>query len=399
MLSQRINPVSLDDVQAIRGKLYELLTVVILLGLLVGIIGSIVCSLIEIWIKSFPGILVIPGLVIIIIYLLYRVLYGGTDIEKSIELALMYRLTQGKLRIEPRTSYNITVKAGEDFDRAFSDDEKRELAKDWENAQRRGEPFHEFIADYYRQLIHYLFLLRVKKYGDDTLSGKAYYDWSRNLAAFIPVEKLTFDKLASSPKAEPLKENIFLAKDRNASERLFYLPKGMRIYTQRLKKGPEEKTEPEGFTVQLKRRRWKFLPIFATFSFTIYPKFSLSEKNTKHKRVLAKRSDETDINRIWMVEAKILVSVSFTWLYSFGRKFDYYYRWIVGLMNYLEAEFDINRYREYQLLRLVELMDDKIGRIRSDELEHIPHEESLAGQLQAINQKLELLLNLLPDKS
>ncbi len=125
----------------------------------------------------------------------------------------------------------------------------------------------------------------------------------------------------------------------------------------------------------------------------------LSEKNTKHKRVLAKRSDETDINRIWMVEAKILVSVSFTWLYSFGRKFDYYYRWIVGLMNYLEAEFDINRYREYQLLRLVELMDDKIGRIRSDELERIPHEESLAGQLQAINQKLELMLNLLPDKS
>ncbi|MBC8231978.1 hypothetical protein H8E77_20700 [bacterium] len=160
--------------KSIRGKLYELLTVVILLGLFVGIIGSIVCSLIKNWIKSFPGILVIPGLVIIIIYLLYRVLYGGTDIEKSIELVLMYRLTQGKLRIEPRTSYNITVKACEDFDMAFSDDEKRELAKDWENAQRRGEPFHEFIADYYRQQIHYLFLLRVKKFGRQV--SRLYYN-------------------------------------------------------------------------------------------------------------------------------------------------------------------------------------------------------------------------------
>ena len=100
-----------------------------------------------------------------------------------------------------------------------------------------------------------------------------------------------------------------------------------------------------------------------------------------------------------MIEAKIMVSVSFNWLYSFGRKFEYYYRWMVGLVNHLEAEFDINRYREYQLLRLVELMDDKIGCIDSDELERISHEESLVGQLQSINQNLELLLNRLPDRS
>lgn len=150
--------------------------------------------------------------------------------------------------------------------------------------------------------------------------------------------------------------------------------------------------------MQLKRRRWFFLPAFAKFSLTVYPKFTQSQ-STKDMRVLAKRSDETNRNRLWMIEAKILLSVSFNWFYSFGRKFEYYYRWIVGLMNHLEAEFDINRYREYQLLRLIELMDDKIGFIDSDELKRIPTEESLAGQLRAINQKLEMLLNKLSDSA
>ncbi|MBM3241086.1 hypothetical protein FJZ31_32785 [Candidatus Poribacteria bacterium] len=398
MLSQRVNPVSLDDVQEVRGKLYELLAVVILLGLLVGVIGSVICSLTENWIKSPVGISVIVGLILIIFYFLYRVLYGGTDIEKPIELVLMYCLTQGRFRIELRKSYNITEKARNAFDMAFSDEERRQLVRDWENAQVKKEPFEEFIADYYRQLIHYLFLIELKKYGAGTLSGDAYYDWSRDLAASIPAEKLTFNELASSSKAKPLKENIFLAKDKNTPDRLFYLPKGMRIYTQKLKKGREEEIEPKGFIVQLNRRRWRLLPKFAAFSLIIYPKFACRQ-STKNMRVLAKRSDETNPERIWMIEAKIMVSVSFNWLYSFGRKFEYYYHWIVGLVNHLEAEFDINRYREYQLLRLVELMDDKIGQIKSDELERIPREESLVGQLQAINEKLELVLNRLPDKS
>ena len=82
----------------------------------------------------------------------------------------MYRLTQGRFRIEPRESYNITEKARNAFDMAFSDEERRQLVKEWESAQTIAEPFHEFIADYYRQLIHYLFLMELKDYGDKTLS-------------------------------------------------------------------------------------------------------------------------------------------------------------------------------------------------------------------------------------
>lgn len=65
-------------------------------------------------------------------------------------------------------------------------------------------------------------------------------DWRRDITANIPIEKLTFSKLASSRKSEPLKENIFLVNDRDAPNRQFYLPKGMRIYTKKLKKGKKK---------------------------------------------------------------------------------------------------------------------------------------------------------------
>ena len=294
--------------------------------------------------------------------------------ETRIEIVLPYLLTGQKARAEigGRSSYPVTKLAGEAWRAAFPQGMP---------TAGRGGPLTLRILPEHMELVRYLLLAYLARFGKRQKPGVAAHGWLRL--------KMSLCDVPWSELPSVLRDNRYARARGTATPQPIVLPEGTTI---------------EGFDkgeviLQLRwepPRRWPGrlpglglrLPGAQVTVHWLGPLSEVRSYDKRYEHVTARLPDLSPSTEIHVVTTRLIVSIESRW--NFLESVSRFCDWGLNLARYWQEQMDYWTWYEGYLRRQIDYLDWKIGYIRRGE------EPSLAKRLRRIDERLARLEARLP---
>ena len=370
-MRRRKSPYSqIETLHRSRGELVTLVLVTVGLGVLLNLIASalyqIVCPQPEPSNARWPVLVVFVVAVLLaaaLAALAIRLLYHRTESQRAfIDIWLPYHWpASGRPGIALRRSYQVTSHARRAFAHRYPQKapQTEELAAAWNKALAQDIPFQHFIAPINAQLIQYLLLCVLHRYGDDSLGPEAAYGWWK---VDLPARRLAMDDLPP-----PLRDNPFLRADQKPEEWQLWWPQQVKLKVTTDTTG--------GWSWRLVHDRFGQVEIQA------YPQLLVAGKESQPMRVFLQRLKLHRGSQLYVVGTRLEAVARSRW--AFLSASEPFHDWATGLISYLEEALDWGRFLATRPDRLITDLDWKMG--------WVPEGTSLFDKLQEIEGRLERL--------
>ncbi len=367
-MRRRRSPYSqIETIRRSRGELMALVLVTVALGMLLNLMASVLyqvlCPQPELSNVRWPVVVAAVLLALALVVVAVRFLYYRAESQRAfIDIWLPYHWpASARPGMAQRRSYQVTIHAQRAFARRYPKNapQTRAFATAWRKALAQDTPFQHFIAPVNAQLIQYLLLCVLHRYGDDSLSPEAVYGWWK---VDLPARQLTMDDLPP-----PLRDNPFLRADQRPEEWRLWWPQQVEIRSETDDKG--------GWSWRLVHDRFGQVEVQA------YPQLLVAGKDSQPMRVFLQRLKLHRDSRLYVVGTRLEAVARFRW--AFLSASEPFHDWASGLLSYLEEALDWGRFLATRPNRLITDLDWKMG--------WVPVETSVWEKLEEIEARLEEL--------
>ena len=353
-----------------REELVTLGLVTVALGLLLNLIASalyqIVCPQPEPSSTQWLVLVVALLLTLVLVLVIAWRFYHRTESQHvPIEIWLSYHWpASARPGVAQRRSYQVTIYARQAFAHRYPKNapQTKAFATAWSEALAQNVPFQRFIAPVNAQLIQYLLLCVLHRYGDDSLGPEAACGWWR---VDLPARQLTMDDLPI-----PLRDNPFLRADQRPEAWRLWWPQQVEIRS--------ETDDEGGWSWQLVHDRFGRVEIQA------YPQLLVAGRESQPMRVFLQRLKLQRGSQLYVVGTRLEAAARFRW--TFLPASEPFHDWATNLLSYLEEALDWGHFLANRPARLITDLDWKMG--------WVPEGTSLFDKLQEIEGRLERWLAL-----
>jgi hypothetical protein len=359
-MRRRRSPYSLiEDVRRSRGEVLALVLVTVVLGLLLGLFtDGLVGMLQQVLTPSGWRVVVVgAGLLTALLTLTAAWLFHGrAESQRAcIDLWLPYHFPQsGRPTIASNSAYQPPRHARRAFMHRYRSNapELKAFLEAHDDAQARGQPFQDFIADDHLALTQCLALYVLHRYADKSLGFEAPYGWwGTDLAS----QRLSMDDLPA-----PLCDNPFLRADQSADEWRLLLP--------------------EGVTFEATDRRWELRHRrYGDVTIRWHPELAAAGRHSQPYQALMHRMTLDEGSQLYVIGTRIEALVHLRW--TLLPASEPFHRWATGLLARLEEALDFRYFIDTLPGRIVRNLDWKIG--------WVPEGSSIVEMLQTIEGRLD----------
>lgn len=361
-MRRRHSPYSMiKQVRRSRGEVLALVLITVVLGLLLGLFTEGLATVLQdalsppVW----RALVVVAGTLTALLTLTAAWLFHArAETQRAcINLWLPYHFPQsGRATIASSTAYQPPRHARRAFARRYrpNSPELKAFLQAYDDAQARGQPFQQFIANDHCALGQCLALYVLHYYTNQSLGFEAPYGWwDTELASW----RLSMDDLPS-----PLRHNPFLRADQSVEEWRLLLPEHVSF-----------EATPHRWV--LRHRRYGHVTV------RWFPKLAVAGPRSQPYRALTNRMTLDERSRLYVVGTRLEAIARLRWtLLPASERF---HRWATGFLARLEEALDFRYFIDTLPARIVRDLDWKIG--------WVPQGSSIVDMLQTIEGRLEEL--------
>ncbi len=366
-MRRRRSPYSkIETIRRSRGELVALVLVTVALGTILNLLASGLYEALwpggetlgQQWLAFSVG-----ALITLTLTLGVALLYSRTESRRAlVEVWLPYHWpASGRPGVAQRRSYQVTVHARRAFARRYPKNapQTEAFATSWREAVTQGTPFQHFIASTNADLLQYLLLCVLHRYGEDSLGPEAAYGWWK---VDLPAKQLSVSDLPP-----PLCDNPFLHADQRPDEWRLWWPQTVDM---------ESETDREGgWLWRLTHRRFGQVKIRA------YPQLAVAGRKSQPMQVFLQRLKLHRGSQLVVVGTRLEAVAQIRWAFLPGS--EPFHDWATGLISYLEEALDWGYFLTMRPDRLIADLDWKMG--------WVPKGTSVWEKLEEIEGRLEEL--------
>jgi hypothetical protein len=272
----------------------------------------------------------------------------------EIELVLPFWVTRDKAEIESIPGYRVLTACAQQVWAQVLGDKKEDLKEfctAW-HSQRDDKPFPPIVWGRIYDLLQYIVVQYLARYGEETLEPTAWFRERGYLKDRIQEEKKQFIDL---PKG--LRENYFLHEQKPFMRSKFLLPKGLEIKQTNLVRHSSGK---ELFDISLESRYGKVI-------IRILPYWSYVREHDRAGKVFYKYIPKDKHSHLKLIKTRVRLMAEFEWLrfwHIFGKGDENFYLWAMELFSFFEEELDWRYFAREDLSRMVAALRVEIEKIR-----------------------------------
>jgi len=292
---------------------------------------------------------------IVLIWLAISLVYARDKMRRlEIELVLPFWITRREARIEGIPGYRVLTGCAQQAWMQIlnaKQEDLKEFCTAWRSSRsdkRSDKPFPPIVWRRIYDLLQYIVVQYLARYGEETLEPTAWFRERSYLKDRMEGEEKQFTNL---PKG--LRRNYFLREQKPFMRSKFLLPKGLEIKQTNLVKHP---LVGELFDISLESRYGKVI-------IRILPYWSYVSERDRAGKIFYKYIPKDRHSHLKLIKTRIRLTAEFEWLRFwriFGRGDENFYLWAMELLSFLEEELDWRYFSRDDLSRMVAALSAQV---------------------------------------
>ncbi len=294
---------------------------------------------------------IIFAIIVVLIWLAISLVYARDKSRRlGIELVLPFWVTCHEAEIEGIPGYRVLTACAQQVWAQVLGDKKgdlKEFCTAW-HSSRSDKPFPPIVWRRIYDLLQYIVVQYLARYGEETLEPTAWFRERSYLKDRIEGEEKRFTNLP-----EGLKRNYFLREQKPYMRSKFLLPKGLEIKQTNLVMHP---LVGELFDISLESQYGKVI-------IRILPYWSYVSEHDRAGKVFYKYIPKDRHSHLKLIKTRIRLTAEFEWLRFwriFGRGDENFYLWAMELFSFLEEELDWRHFARDDLSRIVAALSAQV---------------------------------------